>query len=304
VGPARTYTRPDPSLPPEWEQHEVSKSMKPGTGATNKRRKELAAAKYERQVARRAERATRAKRRQRVGWTAAALVGVVTLGGLFLLTRPSAEDPIASPDPSATATTSPSPAPTADIGCDPAPTPPAEPITYDEAPPAALEEGVEHTLTLTTNCGDIEIATLPAQAPETVNAMLSLAQDGYFDSTTCHRLTTENIFVLQCGDPTATGSGGPGFSLPDENLPEQAEANYPAGTIAMANAGPGTAGSQFFIVYEDTTLPPAYTIWGEVTEGLDVVQQVAAAGVAGGGGDGAPAAAIGILGTQVDPALG
>jgi peptidyl-prolyl cis-trans isomerase B (cyclophilin B) len=286
----------------------VAKPNKPGTGATNKRRKELAAAKYERQAARRAERAARSRRRQRITWTVVALVGVVALGGIFLLTRPAGDDTAASPDPSAsgtpTASASPSPAPTADIGCDPAPTPPAEPQQYEQAPAAALEDGAEHTLTLTTNCGDITIETLPAQAPETVNAMLSLAQDGYFDDTICHRLTTENIFVLQCGDPTGTGSGGPGFSVPDENLPADEQANYPAGTVAMANAGPGTAGSQFFIVYEDTTLPPNYTIWGEVTEGLDVVQQVAGAGVAGGGGDGAPAAAIGILSTEVAPPLG
>jgi peptidyl-prolyl cis-trans isomerase B (cyclophilin B) len=286
----------------------VAKPNKPGTGATNKRRKELAAAKYERQSARRAERAARTRRRQRIGWTVAALVGIVALGGIFLLTRPSADDTAASPDPTASpapsASATPSPAPTADIGCDAAPTPPAEPQQFDEAPAAALEEGTAYTLTLTTNCGDISIETAPDAAPETVNAMLALAQEGYFDDTICHRLTTENIFVLQCGDPTGTGSGGPGFSLPDENLPEDAEANYPAGTVAMANAGPGTAGSQFFLVYEDTTLPPNYTIWGEVTEGLEVVQRVAEAGVAGGGGDGAPAAAIGILSTEVAPPLG
>ncbi|MCU0301587.1 MAG: peptidylprolyl isomerase [Candidatus Nanopelagicales bacterium] len=284
----------------------MSKPKKPGTGATNKRRKELAAAKYDRQMARRAERATAARRRRRIGWTVAALLGVVGLGALFLLTRPPSDDTVASPDPAAStpATTDPSPAATADIGCDPAPTPPAEPMQYDAAPAAALEDGADYTLRLQTNCGDIEIATAAADAPQTVNAMLSLAQDGYFDDTICHRVTTENIFVLQCGDPTGTGSGGPGFQLPDENLPDDGEANYPKGTIAMANAGPGTAGSQFFVVYEDTTLPPSYTVWGEVTEGLDVVERVAGAGVAGGGGDGPPAAAIGILGTQVDPALG
>jgi peptidyl-prolyl cis-trans isomerase B (cyclophilin B) len=100
--------------------------------------------------------------------------------------------------------------------------------------------------------------------------------------------------VLQCGDPTATGTGGPGFELPDENLPTADGVNYPAGTVAMANAGPGTSGSQFFIVYEDTTLPASYTIWGEVSSGLDIVKKVAEAGVAGGGTDGSPAAPIGI----------
>ena len=141
-------------------------------------------------------------------------------------------------------------------------------------------------------------------APETVNAMLFLAQEGYFDSTLCHRLTTEGIKVLQCGDPTATGTGGPGFTIPDENLPEEGDTNYPAGTVAMANAGPGTSGSQFFLVYEDTTLPPNYTIWGQVSSGLDIVEQVAGAGVAGGGADGAPAAPIGIEAATVSQAQG
>ena len=95
--------------------------------------------------------------------------------------------------------------------------------------------------------------------------------------------------MLQCGDPAGNGTGGPGYSIPDENLPAEGEANYPAGTVAMANAGPGTGGSQFFIVYEDTTLPSGYTIWGTVAKGLDVVKGIAAAGVEGGGTDGPPA---------------
>ena len=95
--------------------------------------------------------------------------------------------------------------------------------------------------------------------------------------------------MLQCGDPTGSGSGGPGYTVPDENLPTETGVNYPAGTVAMANAGPGTSGSQFFLVYQDTTLPANYTIWGKVTSGLDLVQKIASAGVAGGSGDGAPA---------------
>ena len=85
---------------------------------------------------------------------------------------------------------------------------------------------------------------------------------------------------MQCGDPTGTGTGGPGFNIPDENLPEAVENNYPAGTVAMANAGPGTSGSQFFLVYQDTTLPnAAYTIWGTITTGLDVVKKIASGGL-------------------------
>jgi peptidyl-prolyl cis-trans isomerase B (cyclophilin B) len=118
--------------------------------------------------------------------------------------------------------------------------------------------------------------------------MSTLAKAGYFDNSLCHRLTTSGIYVLQCGDPTATGSGGPGFSYPDENLPANVVNNYPAGTVAMANSGPGTNGSQFFLVFADTTLGPNYTIWGKITKGLEIVQAIAKAGVKGGGGDGTP----------------
>ena len=93
---------------------------------------------------------------------------------------------------------------------------------------------------------------------------------------------------MQCGDPTATGGGGPSFTYPDENLPTESLYNYPAGTVAMANSGPGTNGSQFFLVFADTTLGANYTIWGRITQGLDIVKAIAKAGVKGGGVDGTP----------------
>jgi peptidyl-prolyl cis-trans isomerase B (cyclophilin B) len=109
--------------------------------------------------------------------------------------------------------------------------------------------------------------------------------------------------VLQCGDPTATGSGGPGYQYGEENLPTAATGvSYPAGTLAMANAGAGTNGSQFFIVYKDTTLPASYTIFGKVTSGLDVVTKIAAAGVSGGGTDGKPAKPVSLLSVTVKKA--
>jgi peptidyl-prolyl cis-trans isomerase B (cyclophilin B) len=123
----------------------------------------------------------------------------------------------------------------------------------------------------------------PAKAPCTVNSFVYLAAQKYFDATPCHRLTTAGIFVLQCGDPTGTGSGGPGYEFGDENL---TGAMYPAGTVAMANAGPGTNGSQFFLVYKDTTLAPNYTPFGTITGGLAVIQKVAAAGSDNSNGDG------------------
>jgi peptidyl-prolyl cis-trans isomerase B (cyclophilin B) len=151
------------------------------------------------------------------------------------------------------------------------------------------------TFTLKTNCGVIVISTVGNKAPWTLTEMATLAKGKYFDASLCHRLTTAGIFVLQCGDPTATGTGGPGFQYPDENLPDNALNNYPAGTVAMANSGPGTNGSQFFLVYADTTLGPNYTIWGKITKGLDIVQAIAKAGVKGGGGDGTPSQTIALL---------
>jgi len=285
----------------------VSNEKKPGTGASSKRRKALAAAKLERQTARREQRESEHRRRMRIGWGIAALVAVIGVA-VFVLWPSGSSDDVAAPDPNASASASAEPSTAASAvaleGCDPAPTPPTEPLSFDAAPEMSPGDQTDLELVLDTNCGEIVIDTDADAAPETVNAMLYLAEEGYFDSTLCHRLTTEGIKVLQCGDPTATGTGSPGFTIPDENLPEAGDSNYPAGTVAMANAGPGTSGSQFFLVYEDTTLPPSYTIWGQVSSGLDIVEQVAAAGVAGGGTDGAPAAPIGIEAATVSQAQG
>jgi len=176
-------------------------------------------------------------------------------------------------------------------------TPEAAPAV--DLPNAGITESNKATISFTTNQGEIVIETTPSLAPLTVNAIAALAQKNYFDKTICHRLTTEGIYVLQCGDPTGTGTGGPGFNIPDENLPEAVENNYPAGTVAMANAGPGTSGSQFFLVYQDTTLGPDYTIWGSITSGLDILQTIASAGVVDGGTDGAPVTGVTIESTKV-----
>ncbi|WP_228561741.1 peptidylprolyl isomerase [Catenulispora rubra] len=142
-------------------------------------------------------------------------------------------------------------------------------------------------MTLNTSEGDIVIALNAAKAPHTVNSFNFLAAQKFYNGSRCHRLTTQQIYVLQCGDPTGTGTGGPGYQFPDENL---AGATYPAGTAAMANAGPGTNGSQFFLVYKDTTLLPSYTPFGTITSGLDVVAKIAAGGEddSNGAGDGRP----------------
>ena len=146
--------------------------------------------------------------------------------------------------------------------------------------PKVAAKSPAKTLTLTTNCGPIVISLLGSKAPISVTSIAALANANYYNKSLCHRLTTEGIFVLQCGDPTASGSGSPtGWSgYLDENLPKATGINYPAGTVAMANSGPKTNGSQFFLVYQDTTLGPNYTIWGKITKGLDLVQKIGAVG--------------------------
>ena len=156
------------------------------------------------------------------------------------------------------------------------------------APADKVLKRFPRTFTLVTNCGNIVISTVGAKAPITVTQLATLARGGYFNNSLCHRLTTKGLYVLQCGDPTATGAGGPNFTYRDENLPAEGLNNYPAGTVAMANSGPGTNGSQFFLVFADTTLGANYTIWGTITQGLDIVKAIAKAGVKGGGVDGTP----------------
>ena len=162
------------------------------------------------------------------------------------------------------------------------------------APADKVLKRIPRTFTFVTNCGNIVVTTVGAKAPITLTQLSTLARGGYFNNSLCHRLTTQGLYVLQCGDPTATGGGGPNFTYRDENLPTEGLNNYPAGTVAMANSGPGTNGSQFFLVFADTTLGANYTIWGTVTQGLDIVKAIAKAGVKGGGADGAPNHAISI----------
>ena len=168
-----------------------------------------------------------------------------------------------------------------------------EPAKQVDPPPGDPSKDAPTEVTIATDRGDVKVSLDADKAPCTVNSFLSLAKQGYFENTKCHRLTAEGIFVLQCGDPTATGSGGPGYAFDDELVeqdpriqPCQADPSsgqdvctYTAGTLAMANAGPGTNGSQFFLVYKDSPLPAAYTVFGRMSAaGLKVVQTVAAAG--------------------------
>ena len=289
-----------------------SSQYTPRVSSSNKRQRALARQKYERQQIRRADSAARRRTRQRITGIAVVLVLVAGAIAWVVIGRTSQTEEVAqasaSPSPAISAPSETAPAsaapasdapassaaPSGDpsgstpvISCSEPGTPRPDNLTYAQAPPAG--DITSATITFDTNCGSIVIETLPEQAPLTVASEAFLASEGFYDQTSCHRLTTAGIFVLQCGDPKGNGTGGPGYSVPDENLPAEGQGNYPAGTVAMANAGPGTAGSQFFIVYQDTTLPAGYTIWGKVVQGLDIVQGIAAAGVEGGAQDGPPA---------------
>jgi peptidyl-prolyl cis-trans isomerase B (cyclophilin B) len=180
--------------------------------------------------------------------------------------------------------------------------PPAAPASRPTRPPRTGKVPTAPAtidMTMTTDQGIVGLELDNGKAPCTVNSFVSLAQQGFFDGTTCHRLTANrSLSVLQCGDPTATGSGGPGYTFaneyPTNQYPPDDKAlrvpvQYPRGTLAMANAGPDTNGSQFFIVYADSKLPPTYTVFGTVDEtGLGPIDRIAAAGVTGGNLDGKP----------------
>ncbi len=251
--------------------------------SSNKRERELARAKYERQQARRAQRHAHRKRNQKIIAVVVVAAMVLAFGGWIVFSTILSDDssaPVAEASPAVLAS------------CTEASASTAAPQTFASAPQVDTSIATGTTITFATNCGDIVVQTLPKLAPATVTSEVFLANKGFYDMTPCHRLTTAGIFVLQCGDPTGTGTGGPGYTVPDENLPAKDSTTYPAGTVAMANAGSGTSGSQFFIVYEDSTLGPNYTVWGKVTSGLEVVKAVAAAGVADGGSDGPPAQTV------------
>ncbi len=234
----------------------------------------------------------RIRRRVRDNWIAGVAIVVVAIGATFaqiayFTSGPGT--PVASP------TETPEPTETAPGG-----------ENVGDVPDAALAEGRTWTGTMTVNDVPLGIELDGATAPQGVSSFISLSQSDFYTGLSCHRLTNGGFFVLQCGDPEGDGSGGPGYSYgPVENAP--ADDVYPAGTIAMARQG-GSAysmGSQFFIVYEDTTIPAddagGYTVLGTVTSGLDELKaQVTDQGVADDASDGAPAIPVSITSIVVE----
>ena len=142
---------------------------------------------------------------------------------------------------------------------------------YDAPPELAIDLDKDYTAVIHTTAGDISVKLYATDAPQTVNNWVFLANDGFYDEVIFHR--TIKGFMIQSGDPTGTGRGGPGYRFRDEL--GHSKSSYTRGTLAMANAGPNTNGSQFFIMHADYGLPNAYSIFGEVTEGLDVVDAIA-----------------------------
>ncbi|MEU3979908.1 peptidylprolyl isomerase [Streptomyces sp. NPDC026672] len=261
------------------------------------RRRQLAREKFLRQQQRR----TSARRKSRMrNSVIASVLGVIVIGSVALYTTGVLKDDDGKANASSDVTPSaaPSAAPTSKAP-DPCEKPAAGSVgklQWKKEPAQTVDKSAKYTMKLATTCGDIDIALKASAAPHTVNSFDFLAGKGFFDHTKCHRLTTNGIYVLQCGDPTGTGSGGPGYTIPDENLKDKSlKGNvYPAGTVAMANTGqPHSGGSQFFLVYQDSQLPPTYTPFGTIdAAGMKVLTKIAAAGENTGAGDGAPNATV------------
>jgi peptidyl-prolyl cis-trans isomerase B (cyclophilin B) len=279
---------------------------------TNEQRRATAKRKLERQLERRA-----AKERQRriyliVGSAAAAIVVIGAIVATIVITNKDSDSTKASaatttptsagPDTPAAPGQLPAFAAPANLGgnCQYPPSP--EKASKPTNPPRAGKvptDPAQVSASMSTNQGNIGLQLDNAKSPCTVNSFASLAQQGFFKDTPCHRLTTsQGLAVLQCGDPTGKGDGGPGYQFNNEYPTDQFQPDdpklgqpvvYPRGTLAMANAGPGTNGSQFFLVYKDSELPPNYTVFGTIDQtGLATLDKIAAVGTADGSQDGKP----------------
>ena len=289
---------------------------------TNEQRREAAKRKLERQLERREQRA----KRQRLITIIASVTGVLVVVGavaatVIITNKDSPETTSASTttslDPAA-----PQPASDGKLPAFVAPAGLGQDCQYPAAAEASRKvnpprsgkipmDEAEISVSMATDQGNIGLMLNNAQAPCTSNSFASLAGQGYFNDTPCHRLTTsDSLSVLQCGDPTGKGTGGPGYEFANEYPTNQYQPDnpalqqpvlYPRGTLAMANAGAGTNGSQFFLVYKDSQLPPNYTVFGTIDEtGLATLDKIAGAGVEGGGQDGPPAAKVQVKTIQLD----
>jgi peptidyl-prolyl cis-trans isomerase B (cyclophilin B) len=296
---------------------------------TNEQRRENAKRKLERQLERRAR---QAKRRRIVLIAAGSIVAVAVVVAVVLTiintkhehnANTAASSTPASSSAETTATTPgqtpqvpplPPFKPTANLGANcqyPASPDPAAKRVKPPRTGKVPTEPAQVSASMVTNQGHLGLMLANNESPCTVNSLASLIGQKYFDNTKCHRLTTsQDLGVLQCGDPKGDGTGGPGYQFANEYPTDQYPPNdpglqqpvlYPRGTLAMANAGPNTNGSQFFMVYKDSQLPPQYTVFGTIqADGLATLDKIAKAGVAGGGEDGAPAEDVTITSLLLD----
>ncbi|MEH3141091.1 MAG: peptidylprolyl isomerase [Mycobacterium kyogaense] len=295
---------------------------------TNEQRRAAAKRKLERQLERRAERDRKRRMYTIIGSAVAAVVVIAAVVATIVLTNRDSGTPTASPSSTSTSEAA-SPLDAPEPGKPGALPPFAAPeglggnCEYPKSPEPASKpveaprsgkvptDPAQVSASMETNQGNLGLQLDNAKSPCTVNSFASLANKGFFDNTPCHRLTTsEGLAVLQCGDPTGQGTGGPGYQFANEYPTDQYQPDdpklqqpvlYPRGTLAMANAGPGTNGSQFFLVYKDSTLPPNYTVFGTIDQtGLATLDKIAAAGTKDGGEDGAPKLDVTIKKLQLD----
>jgi peptidyl-prolyl cis-trans isomerase B (cyclophilin B) len=297
---------------------------------TNEQRRATAKRKLERQLERRAKQARTRRIVVIAGGVIASLAVIAAVVTTVVITKNDHKRNTATATSSTTASSSPesstSGAPTPTAGPLPAFQSSASvgancqyPASQDKAakpvkPPRTGKiptDPAQVSVSMATNQGNIGLMLANNESPCTVNSFASLIGQKYFDNTKCHRLTTSpDLAVLQCGDPKGDGTGGPGYQFANEYPTDQYPPNdpklkepvvYPRGTLAMANAGPNTNGSQFFLVYKDSQLPPGYTVFGKIQDdGLATLDKIAKAGVAGGADDGPPATEVTIKSMLLD----
>lgn len=277
------------------------------TSSRERQQRAAARARLAREMAQRQE-AAKKRRKMNIAAGAAGAVLLVVVGTAWAITALTGDesDP-ATAAPPATGAPGETP-PAAEPGeCEWLPDDPAinEHLQDVGTPETGDPPQEPATMTVTTNHGVIEVEVDAPAAPCTYASFAHLAGQEFYDDSNCHRLTTEGIYVLQCGDPSGTGAGGPTYRFAEENLPMDQQPGYPRGTVAMAKTQePSSTGSQFFLVYQDTELPPEYTVLGTVTEGMEIVDQVAADGASDDSGaevsDGAPNNEVVIESLRID----
>jgi peptidyl-prolyl cis-trans isomerase B (cyclophilin B) len=283
---------------------------------SKERERRRARERFEQQRSARLERQRRNRKRAGIGLAVLCVLGLIA--GVSTILVSGGGTATAAKKPAAKVSATASASPTATASASPAAvTEPAQHCSYTSAsagtvvksslPTASPDYKAAYTATINTNLGPIKIDLANSKATCTVNSFVHLASDNFWNNSQCHRLsTTDGLYMLQCGDPTAKasqklscssttlGTGGPGYEFASENLPTAGSSGsvvYPAGSVAMANSGGATNGSQFFLVFKNTTLGPDYTPFGTITSGLDILQNVAKAGTSctyAGAGGGVP----------------